>query len=693
MNWNNLFILLFVFLSGSVVAQTDSIPQGARDLLENIAEDAESETVDDNTIFDALEGFRQRPLDLNHADEADLQLLRLLTDIQIQNILAHRALNGKFISTYELQSVRQLDLETIRNILPFVQVRASFKDYHISRKELFTGGKNQFLFRWNRTLPLRKGYIPKADTLQPAYLGDPNRYYFRYRYQYDNRLSYGLTAEKDPGEPFFKDNNKNGFDFYSFHFFADKVHPVFKSIALGDYQLNLGQGLIYYSGFAPGKSAFVTSIRRSSPVLRPFASVRESQFLRGAATTIKINNKTEITAFASYQRNDANVADIDTLDPENEVFVSSLLISGLHRTKGEIEDKHTIKSTIVGAVLRRKSRKWHVTVNSLYEHLSASLQRKPKPYNRFYFQGNQLFNNSIDYSFSLRKFYFFGESAIDQKGTSAHVAGMLTGLTRYTDLAVLYRHFPKGYESLHSASFAETNGTVNERGLYIGLDIKPIRKWTVSMYHDVWRHPWLRFKVDAPSSGSESLIRVRYYLRRNLELYIQARKEVKETNLPKGSEAIHGLGHKSLYRYRIHFSKKLNRSLQLRTRAEWSRLVLAGIDQPESGFLLYQDIIYRPWESPISMTARVAFFDTDSYATGIYAYENNMLYSFSIPSYYEKGMRSYINIRYRPFRAWTFEFRWAATMLSSLDQIGSGNDLIDSRLRTDLGVQIRYLIK
>lgn len=686
--------LLFIFWILTpilLIAQTDSIPQGATDMLENIAEDTEVENMDDNTIFDALEAFRQKPLDLNRADAEALSSLRLLTDIQVQNILNHRNLNGDFISIYELQSVEQLDLETIRDILPFVSIKSDFRDYHIRRKELFFGGKNQLLFRWNRTYPKRKGYFAKADTLPPSYLGDPNRLYFRYRYQYDNRLSYGLTAEKDPGEPFFKANNKNGFDFYSFHFFADKIHPIFKAIAIGDYQLNLGQGLIYYSGFAPGKSAFVTSIRRSAPVIRPFASVREAQFLRGAATTLQINEQTELSVFASYRKNDANVSEIDTLDPENQVFVSSLLISGLHRTEKEIEHKHAINNTIIGAALRRKGRKWQVTANSLYEHLSAKLKRNPKPYNRFYFAGNRLFNQSIDYSFSLRKFYFFGESAIDQNGTSAHVAGLLSGLTRYTDLSVLYRHFPKGYESLHSASFAETNGTINENGLYVGLDIKPIRKWTVSIYHDVWQHPWLRYKVDAPSSGSESLIRVRYYLRRNLEVYIQARKEIKETNLPKGAEAIHGLGHRQLYRYRIHFSKKINRSLQLRTRAEWSNLQLAGIERPETGFLLYQDFIYHPWESPLSMTARIAFFDTDSYATGIYAYENNMLYSFSIPAYYEKGMRSYFNIRYRPFRPWTFEFRWAATLLSNQNQIGSGNDLVDSRLRTDLGMQIRYV--
>jgi len=690
MAMRKLTILFLIWIPVKLWSQTDSIPQGVRDLLENVAEDAASESIDDNTILDALEAFRRQPLDLNRADADDLHALQLLSDIQIQNILNYREKIGPFIAIYELQAVPQLDLETIRNILPFVTIRSDFRDYHIGRKELFFGGKNQLLFRWNRTLPLRKGYIPKADSLAPAYLGDPNRYYFRYRYQYDNRLSYGITAEKDPGEPFFKANNKAGFDFYSMHFFADKVHPVFKAIALGDYQLNLGQGLIYYSGFAPGKSAFVTSIRRSAPVIRPFASVREAQFLRGAATTIKINEKTEITAFASLRKNDANITDIDSLDPESQVFVSSLLLSGLHRTESEIEDKNTIKNTILGAAFRKKGHQWQVTINSLYEHLSAPLRRKPKTYNQFYFKGDRLFNNSLDYSFSLRKFYFFGESAIDQKGTWAHVAGLLTGLTRYTDLAILYRHFPKGYESLHSASFAETSGTINEQGLYIGLDIKPIRKWTISIYHDVWKHPWLRFKVDAPSSGSESLIRVRYYLRRNLELYVQARKEVKETNFPKG-ENTHKIGNKQLLRYRIHLSKKLNRSIELRTRAEWSNLVLPGISGRQYGFLLYQDVIYHPWESPISMTARMAFFDTDSYATGIYAYENNMLYSFSIPAYYEKGIRSYLNIRYRPLRPWTFELRWAATLLSNKTQIGSGNDLINNRLRTDLGAQIRYV--
>ncbi len=674
-----------------LVAQTDSIPQGARDLLENVAEDSEVESINDNTIFDALEAFQRRPLNLNTADADQLKLLQLLTDVQIQSLLKYRQDIGKLISIYELQAVPKFNLETIRNILPFTTINSSFQDYHISRKELFFGGKNQLMFRWNRTLPLRKGYIAKTDSTSPPYLGDPNRFYFRYRYQYDNRISYGITAEKDPGELFFKGANKNGFDFYSAHFFANNVHPRFKAIALGDYQLNLGQGLIYYSGFAPGKSAFVTSIRRSAQVIRPFASVREAQFLRGAATTIKITNKTEITVFASQTKNDANVIEPDTLDPDGQVFVSSLLISGLHRTESELDNKHKIKNTIVGAAFRLKEKRFQFTLNSLYETLSSPLKRRPKPYNQFQFNGDKLFNNSIDYSFTLRKFYFFGETALDQNGTLAHIAGLLTGLTRYTDLSVLYRHFPRNYESLHSASFAETSGTTNERGLYIGLDIKPIRKWTISMYHDVWKHPWLRFKVDAPSTGSESLLRVRYYLRRNLELYVQARKEVKETNFSNDDSPIHRIGAKELWRYRIHFSKKIGRSLALRSRAEWSRRTLPGIEQPETGFLLYQDVIYHPWESPISMTARIAYFDTDSYGTGIYAYENNMLYAFSIPAYYDKGIRTYLNIRYRPFRPWTFEARWAATLLANKSEIGSGNDQINSRLRTDLGVQIRYV--
>ena len=60
------------------------------------------------------------------------------------------------------------------------------------------------------------------------------------------------------------------------------------------------------------------------------------------------------------------------------------------------------------------------------------------------------------------------------------------------------------------------------------------------------------------------------------------------------------------------------------------------------GLLLLQDINYRFREIPVTLWFRYCLFSTDSWDSRIYAYENDLLYSFSIPALSGEGSRSYI---------------------------------------------------
>src|SRR5207253_8478418 len=125
-----------------------------------------------------------------------------------------------------------------------------------------------------------------------------------YKYNYKNILQYGITGEKDPGEQFFRGNQKAGFDFYSFHFYASKLGMI-RSLVIGDFTVNLGQGLVQWQGLAFKKSADVLNIKRQSDVLRPYNSAGEIAFNRGAGVTIQ-HRFLEATAFVSYRKIDAN---------------------------------------------------------------------------------------------------------------------------------------------------------------------------------------------------------------------------------------------------------------------------------------------------------------------------------------------------------------------------------------------------
>lgn len=185
---------------------------------------------------------------------------------------------GSFLSIYELQSVPGWDVETIQRILPYVYVgpaRSAAEDL-FSR---FRGGTNSIVLRVGQVLEQQRGFIP--DSLgKTRYLGSNHRVFFRYKYVYKNNLQFGLVGDKDPGEQFFKGAQKNGFDFYSFHLFARNLGKI-KRLALGDYTVNLAQGLLTYQSLAFRKSVDVLNIKRQTEIFRPYNSAGEFNFHRG----------------------------------------------------------------------------------------------------------------------------------------------------------------------------------------------------------------------------------------------------------------------------------------------------------------------------------------------------------------------------------------------------------------------------
>ena len=271
-------ILLFGCVTHqSVIAQ--EVPSGAKQQLENLAEVTEAD-IEDDTYLQQIEFLKQEPLHLNKAMKDDLRIFPFLTDLQIDHFLRYRSLLGPFISVYELQSIPGWDVQTIHKLLPFMRLGESFNKEDFWKR--FKGGQYQILVRGSRVLEQAKGFEPSTNN---RFLGDRNHLLLRYRYQYKNLLQYGLTADKDAGEPFFTKSTKRGFDFYSAHLFVRNVGHI-KTLAIGDYTVNLGQGLIHWQSLAFKKSAEVMSIKRQSAVLRPYSSAGEFYFNRGVGITV-----------------------------------------------------------------------------------------------------------------------------------------------------------------------------------------------------------------------------------------------------------------------------------------------------------------------------------------------------------------------------------------------------------------------
>lgn len=683
-----LTVILILFASASFGQKEETknaiIEKRVEYLLETAAENND---LDFQTLFDGLLYFYDHPLNLNHSTTEELEELGLLTDIQINALLSHIKDHGKLIRLEELQTIRAFDAEVIRLIMPFIKIAVDQESNPLVFSEILNNGKHTVLTRYIRVLEEQEGFSDIDDSTLTAnpnkrYLGSPDKLYFRYRYQYSNRLSIGLTAEKDAGEEFFRGTQKNGFDYYSFHAYARDL-SIFKHLVIGDYQAQFGQGLTFWSGYSFGKSAEVMLVKRQAQLIRPYTSVDENQFLRGAASTVKAG-KILLTTFYSRNRLDANVSS-DTL--ENELSFTSLQNSGIHGTPAQLEDKDAITQTVFGANATYRSGGLTVGLTGVNNTYGGTFTPRLTTYSQFRLDTNTVTNVGFNYNYVVRNLNFFGEFAQSVNAGGAMVNGMIATLDPRFSVVVLHRSYTRDYHMIASAAIAENSRVENETGTYIGIEARPARAWRITAYYDQFRFPWLKYQVDGPSRGFQYLGQITWKPSKQLEIYGRIRSRIRDRNARLTQEGIDALLAEEQTNYRLNLTVKVTENVKLKSRAEWVRYKL-GNEKDETGFLIYQDLIYQKAGFPLRFVARYGLFDTDSYDSRIYTYENDVLYYFSIPAYYSQGMRTYLMARYDINRSLKLWVRWAQYYYQDRDVISSGLNQIDGNVRSELKVQL-----
>ena len=292
-------LLLFLLISANQITLAQTKSEEKNDIIEERIEyiGGDNESIDYSTLFDNLYYYYDHPVNLNNTKQIEVLLeLGLLSEVQVVNLKKHIETTGKLMTIYELQSVETFDLLTIRNILPFSFVSSELFTPNVSVREIIKNSSNELYIRNIRDLQEKKGYSRKEQENDTRYLGSPDKLFVRYRFRYLNKISAGITAEKDQGEEFFRGSQSQGFDYYSAHFFL-KDFGRLKALALGDYHFQVGQGLTLWSGLAFGKSVDIGTVKRNAVGIRQYASADENNFLRGGAATFELSEKIHLSAF------------------------------------------------------------------------------------------------------------------------------------------------------------------------------------------------------------------------------------------------------------------------------------------------------------------------------------------------------------------------------------------------------------
>ena len=139
---------------------------------------------------------------------------------------------------------------------------------------------------------------------------------------------------------------------------------------------------------------------------------------------------------------------------------------------------------------------------------------------------------------------------------------------------------------------------------------------------------------------------------------------------------------------RFHISYPVLDGLIFQNRLEVSQYKKGG-GSSEFGYLAYHDIIYKPSSFPLSFSFRYSMFDTESYFSRIYSYEHDVLYAFSIPSFFYRGIRTYLNARWEICRQVDLWFKYALTSYRDRETISSGLNEINGNVKSDLRIQLR----
>ena len=258
------------------------------------------------------------------------------------------------------------------------------------------------------------------------------------------------------------------------------------------------------------------------------------------------------------------------------------------------------------------------------------------------------------------------------------------------DFSLLWRSYDRHFHSLYATAFAESTRPSNEKGIYLGFQVKPSATLKLNAYVDFFTFPWLKFRVSTPSNGQEWLLRWSYQPQKNRTILVQFKQERKMRNFSDVEEFTPTQQVGTILKSQAQGSLELDISTELSSgsRVLWNQV---SFDRKNTqGWMLIQECSYSSgnWK----LTARMALFDTETFDNRLYAYEQNAVGTFAIPAFSGNGSRQYLLAQYKIHSKLTAYFRIAQTHYTDREAISSGMQEISGTKQTDTVLLLRYAL-
>lgn len=602
--------------------------------LENYAFDVDEEEKREE-LMNLWSEKSSEKLNLNSVSREELEEFNFLSSKQIENLLEYRFDYKEFMSIYELYLIEGWDNETVEIFSYFAKVKA-IDDNKFSFKKSFKNADHQLINRIDLCAQKKRGY---RDSV---YLGKPWAGYLKYKLTEKN-ISLGFTMEKDSGEPFDFKNNQ-GFDFYSAHFMINNLWK-FKTIIIGDYKLNFGQGLVFNSSAFYGTASSVEQFIQRTDKISKYTSNTETNFFRGIGTTLEINNL-NISVFGSY----------NYLDSAN----------GYHRTENEIKKKFSGYKFATGGNINYRFKSGKIGLSAVYDSINL--------------------NFGIDYRFHIKNYGLAGEIAVDKKGNIATLHNFYFSTDHNISSNIMIRYYGKGYSSsfANAYSFKENSGETGILWAFI-WNINEHWKWYNSADFAFLLDE--KYLISKPSVGYKINTHFSYNIVENHLLNIKYSFNNAEKDDTDSKNYIRPTLPYIKHSLSVIYNGKFLNGAIFKSGVMYN-FYKYGNKKGSSGYLLYQDLGWK-WEK-INFITRIAFFNAKEYENRLYSYENDVLYAFSSNQYYGKGIRFFFNFNYKIFENLQLCFKVSNTFYTDKNIIGSGYEEILGSNKTDFHILLNW---
>ncbi|MDY4628391.1 MAG: helix-hairpin-helix domain-containing protein [Prevotella sp.] len=621
-------------------------------------------------LYENLLELQRNGINVNSATREELLALPFVSEQQVMDILEYIHFHGALKSINELMSIESIDYSTRQLLQEFLYAGDKPEKGFPSLKNIMTWGKNELSLYTK--IPT---YERVGDTSNGDYIGYPYKFWARYSFSYAKNVRIGIVASQDPGEPFFSQSNKYGFDQYSGFIQLNGLGPV-ESLIVGRYSIAAGMGLVMNNSFSLGKSAMLQDLGRQRNVLSPHTSASENGYMQGAAATIRLSDAIRLTPFLSYRKTDATLND--------DGSISSLIYTGYHRTISELNKKNNTSLTAGGINARWNLEDFSLGATAVFTHINRPLSpNKSATYKKIYPEGSNFFNASLNYSWLHYPFSVNGETAINANGAIATLNTLGWHLSQYVEVMGIYRFYSFNYYSLYANAFSEGGKTQNESGLYLGVRWQPKYGIDIQAYTDLAYFAWPRYGVSQSSYAIDNVVSASY---------------------KTGNWLLSG-------KYRLHLRQKDSNlgyvlswqtEHRLRIGAEWtgggwtsrSQLDFTSVSSTSEssslsqGFMITENIGYDigKWQ----IFAGGKYFNTDGYDSRLYSYERAMPHTFSFPAYYGHGIRYSLTAIWSPLPTLQFNAKAGITDYFDRSTISSGQQQINASSACDIEVGMRW---